>query len=139
MANETIRTHPNLFKIVCNIKIEKFKELLLDHFNQPFVRSVIVGLTVGFWPWAEKQDGYPVTHCEPQHPPKDDQEHDFLLSQWDKEIAAGCFSEPFVDLLPGMNVVPVHAVPKPVNKFHLIVDHSAGIGPRDSPSYTVEV
>jgi hypothetical protein len=49
-----------------------------------------------------------------------------LLSRRKKEITASCFSEPFNELLPGMNVVPVHAVPKPVDKLHLVVDHSAG-------------
>jgi hypothetical protein len=127
VANETIRAHPELFKITCNINIAKFSELLQDHPNQPFVHSVITGLTEGFWPWAEPPDGYPITHCEPQHPPKDDRELDFLLSQRDKEIKAGRFSEPFNELLPGMNVVPVHAVPKPVDKLRLVVDHSAGI------------
>jgi hypothetical protein len=127
VANETIHAHPELFKIVHNIKVKKFQELLQDHPNQAFVQSVVLGLTEGFWPWAEKQDGYPVTHCEHQHPPKDDKERDFLLAQRDKEVAAGRFSKPFVDLLPGMNVVPVHAVPKPVNNFRLVVDHSAGV------------
>ena len=73
-ANETICTHPDLFKITCNINIKKFNELLKDHPNQPFVQSVITGLTKCFWPWAEQQEGYPVTHCEVQHPPRDDQE-----------------------------------------------------------------
>ena len=58
MVNKTICAHPKLFKIICNIKFEKFKELLLDHTNQPFMWSVIIGLTEHFWPWAEKQDGY---------------------------------------------------------------------------------
>ena len=127
IANETIRTHPELFKITCNINIKKFTELLRDHPNQPFVRSVIAGLTEGFWPWAEQQDGYPTTHCEPQHPPRDDRERDFFISQRGKEIEAGRFSEPFNDLLPGMNVVPVHAAPKPEDKLRLVVDHSAGV------------
>ena len=126
VANKSILTHPHLFKITCNINIKKFSELLQDHPNQPFVHSVIVGLTEGFWPWAEHQDGYPVTHCEPQHPPKDDRVRDFLLEQREKEIKAGRFSEPFRDLLPGMNVVPVHTIPKPGDKLRLIVDHSAG-------------
>jgi len=126
IANETIRTHPELFKITCNINIKKFTELLHDHPNQPFVQSVIIGLTEGFWPWAEQQEGYPITHCEPQHPPKNDCERDFLISQQSKEIEAGRFSEPFNDLLPGMNVVPVHTIPKPEDKLQLIVDHSAG-------------
>ena len=54
IANETIRAHPDLFKITCNINITKFTELLQDHPNQPFVRSVIIGLTEGFWPWAKQ-------------------------------------------------------------------------------------
>jgi len=126
-ANKTIHEHPNLFKITCNINIEKFNELLIDHPNQPFVQSVIAGLRDGFWPWAEPQDDYPLTHNEPQHPPRNDRERDFLLSQRRKEIKADRFSEPFDTLLPGMNVVPVHVVPKPPDdKLRLVVDHSAG-------------
>ena len=124
-ANQTIIAHPDLFKITCNINVKKLNDLLQDHPNQPFVQSVIVGLTEGFWPWAEHQDGYPITNCEPQHPPKDDRVWDFLLEQCEKEIKAERFSAPFCDLLPGMNVVPVHTIPKPVDKLRLIVDHSA--------------
>jgi hypothetical protein len=50
-----------------------------------------------------------------------------MLSQRKKEIEAGRFSEPFDVLLPGMNVVPVHVVPKPPDdKLRLVVNHSAG-------------
>src|SRR5258705_331783 len=66
-ANKMIRDNPDLFKITCNINIHRLAELLEDHPNQPFVQSVLVGLRKGFWPWAEPQDGYPVTHDEPQH------------------------------------------------------------------------
>jgi hypothetical protein len=126
-ANNTILAHPELFKITCNINVEKFNELLADHPNQPFVQSVITGLKEGFWPWAETQDGYPLTHNELQHPPKNDCEHDFLLSQREKEIKADRFSKPFDTLFPGMNIVPVHIVPKPPDdKLRLVVDHSAG-------------
>ena len=127
VANETICTHPDLFEITCNINIKKFNDLLKDHPNWPFIQSVVTGLTKGFWPWAEQQEGYPVTHCEVQHLPKDIWEHDFLLKQCKKEIKVGCFSELFSELLPGMNVVPLHAVPKPVEKLHLVVDHSTGV------------
>ena len=72
VANESVLTHPKLFKITCNININKFNELLQDHPNQAFVQSVIIGLTEGSWPWAEQQDGYPTTNCEPQRPPKDE-------------------------------------------------------------------
>jgi hypothetical protein len=79
-ANKTINENPNLFKIICNINVIRFAELLQDHPNQPFVKSVIVGLTKGFWPWAEPQDGYPVNHNEPQHPPRNDRERDNFLN-----------------------------------------------------------
>jgi hypothetical protein len=62
VPNETIHTHPDLFKITCNINIKKFNELLKDHPNQLFMQSVITGLTEGFWPWAEPQEGYPVRY-----------------------------------------------------------------------------
>ena len=57
--------------------------------------------------------------------PKVDRVQDFLLEQHEKEIKVGRFSEPFRDLLPGMNVVPIHTIPKPGDKLRLIVDHSA--------------
>src|SRR6202453_1429815 len=50
-----------------------------------------------------------------------------MVSQRDKEMKAERFSQPFDTLLPGMNVVPVHVVPKPPDdKLRLVVDHSAG-------------
>jgi hypothetical protein len=69
---------------------------------------------------------YSITHCEPQHPSKDDPVWDFLLEQREKEIKVERFSEPFTNLLPGMNVVPIHTIPKPGDKLRLTVDHSAG-------------
>ena len=57
-ALNTICDNPNLFKIVCNINIEKLGKLLEEHLNQSFIQSVITGLCEGFWPWAEPQDGY---------------------------------------------------------------------------------
>src|ERR1700692_4557383 len=95
--------------------------------NTPtFSKSVIAGLRDGFWPWAKPQDDYPLTHNEPQHPPRNDCECDLLLLQCRKEIKVDCFSEPFDTLLPGMNVVPVHVVPKPPDdKLRLVVDHHA--------------
>jgi hypothetical protein len=119
--------HPELFKITCNINTNKLNEPLHDQPNQPFVQLVLTGLTQGFWPWAETQDGYLVTNNEPQHPLRNSCERDFMLSQCQKEIEAGHFSEPFEVLLPEMNVVPIHVVPKPPDdKLRLVVDHSAG-------------
>jgi hypothetical protein len=121
-ALNTIRDNPNLFKIVCNINIEKLAELLEEHPNQSFVQSVITGLREGFWPWAELQDGYPTTHNERQHPPRNDHEQEFMLSQREKEMDTDHFSNLFDALLPGMNVVPK----LPDDKLCLVIDHSAG-------------
>ena len=127
VAGNTICDHPELFKITCNININHFAELLEEHPNQPFVQSVLVGLREGFWPWVESQDGYPITHDELQHLPRGNRHRDFLLSQWDKEVTAERFSQPSDTLLLGMNIVPVHIVPKPLNdKLCLVVNHSAG-------------
>ena len=126
IVRDTICNHPDLFKIMCNINISRFKCLLRDHPNQPFGQSVILSLTEGFWPWAEQPQDYPTTHYEKQHPPKDELEWKFLISQREKEITSGQFSKLFTDLLPGMYVVPVHVTPKAVDKLHLVVNHSAG-------------
>jgi hypothetical protein len=105
-----------------------FANLLTDHPNQPFVQSVLAGLREGFWPWAETPDDYPETFDATQHPPKNETERVFLIDQRDVEIKAARFSKPFgSELLPGMNTVPVHSVPKPQSDMlRLVVDHSAG-------------
>jgi len=60
---QTIRDHPELFKIVTPIKVEIFESYLATHPNRPFVASVCRGLREGFWPWANTLlDGYPETH-----------------------------------------------------------------------------
>ena len=68
IVRDTICNHPDLFKIMCNINISRFKRLLWDHPNQPFIQSVILGLTEGFWPWAEKPQDYPTTHYKKTAP-----------------------------------------------------------------------
>ena len=47
-ANQTISEHPELCKVICRIDTVKLNELLHNHPNQPFIQSVIVGLTEGF-------------------------------------------------------------------------------------------
>jgi hypothetical protein len=130
-AMETLRSHPHLFRIVCVIKVARFEQLLLNHPNQPFVKSVVKGLREGFWPWADTQVGtYPVTHDASNRPPKTAQEADFIRAHRDSEIAAGRFSESFgPDLLPGMYSMPIQAVPKPHSEeqLRLVADQSAGV------------
>ena len=111
----TLAACSDLFKIVTPIKTDVFQNLLSDHPNQPFVRSVCRGLREGFWPYAdEKPDTYPDTWDEVRPPLSDDRACQFLRDQRDEEIALDCYSPAFgTDLLPGMYSMPVHVVPKP--------------------------
>ena len=128
-AMNTIRDNPHLFKIVTLINVNRFKELLKTHPNQPFVKSVCVSLCEGFWPWANTQkEEYPATWDFSERPLKTELEAGFLRDQRDVEISAGRYSESFsTDLLPGMYSTLIHAVPKPrSSKLRLVNDHNAG-------------
>jgi len=52
MANATIKTHPELFKIVTPINVDKFESLLVQHPNCLLVNSVCRSLREGAWPFA---------------------------------------------------------------------------------------
>jgi hypothetical protein len=128
-ALTTIREHPELFRIITPIKVDRFEELLITHPNRDFVESMCISLREGFWPWAHTQkDEYPKTWDYSDRPPKNEREADFLRLQRDIEIEAQRYSEGFGNkLLPGMYSTPIHAVPKPrSDKLRLVNDHSAG-------------
>ena len=64
-ASKTIKDNPHLFPIVTPINVDRFQELLRDHPNPAFTRSVCDGLHQGFWPWADTMDStYPIIHNE---------------------------------------------------------------------------
>src|ERR1700685_3396057 len=110
----TISSHPNLFKIITLINVPQFKELLVNHPNQPLVNSVVHGLTHGFWPFAHTHYGiYPTTLDDSGPPPKTIEQTDFLCKQIQTETDSQCYSAPFgPDLLPRMYSTPILAVPK---------------------------
>ncbi|KAG2042886.1 hypothetical protein BDR03DRAFT_1005804 [Suillus americanus] len=59
-AAHTVAAHPELFKIVTPINVDRFQALLVNHPNQPFVLSVCQALREGFWPWVDASDeSYP--------------------------------------------------------------------------------
>lgn len=129
-VQDTIKRHPDLFKIVTPINVEAFKTLLRNHPNQPFVKSIVLGLKEGFWPFANtnpKGASYPLTHDASKRPPRTREIGQFLIDQCKTEIECERYSEPFgTALLPGMYSMPIHAVPKPgPSKYRLVVDHSA--------------
>jgi hypothetical protein len=126
-AIDTIFKNPDLFKIVTPIKISRFKELLSSHPNQPFVDSVIYGLSHGFWPFAHTRYGvYPTTVNDSGAPPKTIEQADFLRKQIQTESDADRYSPPFgPQLLPGMYCTPILAVPRK-GKLRLCNHHSHG-------------
>jgi hypothetical protein len=129
IACRTIAENPNLFKIVTPINVDRFQQLLSDHPNPSFVKSVCTGLREGFWPWADThKDGYPSTYDAARPTPHDEKKAQFIRDQRDVELSKGRFSEPFgTDLLPGMYCMPAHAVPKPNSSdLRMVTDHSAG-------------
>lgn len=129
LASQTLLSHPHLFPIVTPINIPAFEELLAEHPNPAFVRSICDGLRSGFWPCAStEKDGYPLTWDNSHRPISDEEHKAFIQEQVDEEVRLSRFSPPFgPDLLPGMYSCPIHVVPKPNStKFRLVVDHSAG-------------
>jgi hypothetical protein len=80
-ASKTIRDHPDLFTIICNINIDAFETLLADHPKPLFVQSVLTGLREGFWPLTDIPEFYPVTCDNPIHEPKTERERIFLRTQ----------------------------------------------------------
>jgi hypothetical protein len=128
-AVATVKDHPDLFRIITPINIDRFEKLLVTHPNRSFVDSMIILLREGFWPWARtRKDEYPTTWYYSDRPPKTEREAIFLRTQRDIEIDAQRYSKGFgTELLPGMYSTPIHAVPKPRSeKMRLVNDHSAG-------------
>ena len=128
VVGETVSKHPDLFKIVSPVNIERFRDLLSDHPNQPFVKSVCEGLKYGFWPWADiwKPD-YPETLDLSLSVETDAKREKFFLEQAEIELAKDHYSASVGStLLPGMYCMPIYAVPKPhSDKLRLVNDHSA--------------
>jgi len=129
-ALRVVAARPDLFRIVTPINVDCFEELLQDHPNQPFVRSVCHALREGFWPWADTSDlSYPSISDNSMHTSsKTDEQIRFIHDQLHEEIRLGRVSESFgTDLYPGMYSVPMHTVPKSNDKLRLVVDHTAGL------------
>ncbi|KZV98361.1 hypothetical protein EXIGLDRAFT_669524 [Exidia glandulosa HHB12029] len=128
-ALKTIQSRPDLFKIVTPINPDHFLQLLQGHPNQPFVHSVFLGLSEGFWPLADTHHGdAPTTADYSGDTIWSGDKLDFFEETCREEVEAGRWSEDFgPDLLPGMYSSPIFAVPKPhTSKFRMVVDHSSG-------------
>ena len=128
IVSKTIAENPDYFKIVTPVKIDVFEDLLRDHPNPSFVKSVSNGLRYGFWPWADMtKPGYPETMDLSSKVQLQPEREKFFCEHAELELAKGRYS-PSVgsSLLPGMVCMPIYAVPKPHStKLRLVNDHSA--------------
>jgi hypothetical protein len=128
----TVIQNPRLFRISSPINIDLFEHLLSSHPNQPLVASFCKGLREGFWPWSRPVPSHPVT-LDDSKAVRSDAELAFLMKTRDEEVEAGCFSEAFPALLPGMHAIAIHAVPKPHSeKLRLVTNFSGGDFSRNS-------
>ncbi|KAF8997017.1 hypothetical protein BDQ17DRAFT_1249127 [Cyathus striatus] len=126
ILRSVIDSNPHLFKIVTPINVDIFECYVSLHSNQPFTLSVCEDLHYGFWSQASVCPDYPPTlDVSDQHPHQSTAEELFIYQQHDQEVALGCFSPAFgPDLLPDMYSMPVHAVLKVEQDFHLVTNHS---------------
>lgn len=107
------------------INVEIFKNLLISHSNQAFVKSVVKGLKEGFWLFANIHlDIYPSIYDMSTDPLEDLAESDFLRMQKDIKIAKHCFSPSFsMHLYLSMTSFLIYALSKPNSTdFQLITD-----------------
>ncbi|KZV93610.1 hypothetical protein EXIGLDRAFT_612788, partial [Exidia glandulosa HHB12029] len=128
-AINTIRTRPDLFKIVTPIDADRFLQLLHDHPNRAYVFSVYLGLKEGFWPLADtRSSGAPDSADYSGRSVWTGVKLAFFEETRKEEVDSERWSADFgPDLLPGMYSSPIFAVPKPhTSKFRMVVDHSAG-------------
>jgi hypothetical protein len=126
-AYTTIDNHPELFKIVTPINVDKFEAYLINHPNRAYVDSVCLGLRDGFWPWATHDDPNLWRTYDNSHRSINQAERmNFVREQRDEEIKLGRWSPSFGSkLLTGMYSSPIGVVPKPhSDKFRLVNDHS---------------
>ena len=113
---KTLRTLPQLFKVITPINPNCLEELLVNHPNKDLVSSFCNGLRHGFWPFADtKTPDCPsgvVSHAH-RLPSLNDKSISFLKSQQDVEMGVECYSKSFgANLLPGMVAQPIFTVPK---------------------------
>lgn len=123
-AKYALRQYKDLFSIECKVDAKMFAFILQDHPNQPFVKSVIEGLSNGFWPMSEvppENTVFVTNHkiCE-SFP-------GLLEAARDEEVAEGRYSKGFHTLLPGMKVSPLLLVSKKGStKMRVCTDMSYG-------------
>ncbi|KAH7877626.1 hypothetical protein F5879DRAFT_780079, partial [Lentinula edodes] len=121
-----IQENPHLFRVQTPINADRLEALSKAHSDQPFLKSVVVGLKEGFWPWASTRprDDFSINWKNLWAPLPSEEEQDFVNTQRELEAQLRRHSQLFgPDLLPGMHSTPVIAVPGPHSEALCFVAH----------------
>jgi hypothetical protein len=120
----TLRYLDQYIRVETPFNVDRFENLLADHPNQPFVRSVMKGLCEGFWPFDEGEWDLELKDFQRNYS-TEDQDLEAIRAFRDKEVGLGRWSDPLPDLnfRPGMKVSPMFVVWQR-DKPRVITDHS---------------
>lgn len=137
LLHETLKRLGSAVRVETPFDVDAFEKLLVDHPNQPFVKSVMKGLREGFWPfdegeWEMQERSYKGNFA------KEEVDLEAIRAFRDKEVKEGRWSSSVPveqdSLPPGMKLSPLFVVWQK-GKGRVITDHSAsGINdgiPRD--------
>lgn len=123
LAAAAIEKRKDLFKIVSPIHVPRLTLLLKKHPIQPFVNSILRGLTEGFWPLSALPSRDTVIHENHVSGPEADA---VLKKARDKELLFDRYSKPFNTLSPGMKVAPLCLAKNKSGKIRMCTDMSFG-------------
>jgi hypothetical protein len=96
-------------KVDTPFNVDHFQNMLSDHPNQPFVRSVMLGLHEGFWP-LDEGDWNLKLEDNIENYPCNDIDMDSICALRDHKIEAGHWSHPVSHLVLGMKVSPLFVI-----------------------------
>jgi hypothetical protein len=88
VIQESIRSLGDAIKVDTPFDVDKFELLLVDHPNQPFVRSVMKGLREGFWPFDKGDWKVELEEVIPDYE-SNPEDADAIQAFRDREIGAG--------------------------------------------------
>ncbi|KAJ7191129.1 hypothetical protein GGX14DRAFT_381437 [Mycena pura] len=121
----SLRAMKDHVKVETSFNVDRFENLLADHPNQPFVRSVMTGLREGFWPF---HDGEYKAELEMkgENFATDPADLEAIRAYRDKEVGAAHWSGPLPqnELLSGMKTSPMFVVWQK-EKPRVITDHKS--------------
>ena len=120
----TLRLLNRYIKVETPFNIDRFENLLADHPNQPFVKSVMRGLREGFWPFDDGDWDLDSKDFHENYS-TEDQDLEAIRAFRDREIGLGRWSGPLSDsnLYPGMKISPMFVVWQH-EKPRVVTDHT---------------